>query len=626
MDRTIHSKFLNSKLWSEIIFPLILVLLPLSRCNIGVDVTDTGYSLGSFMFQGEQMGEAWVKFATYLATVTGSFFARLPYGDTMLGMNLYTGLFVSGTALIMYYFLSQLLTPWIVFAGEILAVSLCWCPTVILYNYLTYFLFSMMIFCLYQALKLVYTGNRTEERRGIVWFLLAGVILGLNVMTRIPNITHGAMILVVWYAAWLHGHDDQAVGEQKKVYPVVLQTVWCILGFLVGFGIVFLSIIIEYGGSVYLDMLHYLFGGNGSGVEGHSMGDMIWPIIDAYLVGMKWFLFMALVITGGVLMFSVLRDRFLWIKKIVYLVMIMVLIRFYYGRGMFNFRYYAYESMFQWMVLFLIVSVLCALLQLCGKKSGIQNRLLASMVLIVIFVTPLGSDNYLYPNINNLFFVAPVVLYWLIRYISSGSSKIELPFLRKGLQIHSYPIKAMLVTLLCAILIQGILFGRTFVFRDGMRGEVRDTKITENRVLNGMVTNRDNAEALEGITTYVDQENLTDRKVVLYGNVPALSCFLQMPTALSTSWADLDSYTVQTMKKDLDHMQRQIDSGEMQKPILIFSTGFDAWLTEDLEGMIRYQVDPAVYDKDEKAALLKQLIADTGYEETYLNSQFVIYQ
>lgn len=30
---------------------------------------------------------------------------------------------------------------WMAFAGEIIAISFCWCPSTILYNYLTYFLF-----------------------------------------------------------------------------------------------------------------------------------------------------------------------------------------------------------------------------------------------------------------------------------------------------------------------------------------------------------------------------------------------------------------------------------------------------------------------------------------------------
>lgn len=39
---------------------------------------------------------------------------------------------------------------WTVFAGEFAAVSLCWCPTAVLYNYLTYlFLLLCILFCMW---------------------------------------------------------------------------------------------------------------------------------------------------------------------------------------------------------------------------------------------------------------------------------------------------------------------------------------------------------------------------------------------------------------------------------------------------------------------------------------------
>lgn len=615
----------ENKVIYNYIFPLLLFIAPLLRCNIGVDITDTGYSLGSFIYQGSQMGAEWVRFATFLATETGSLFARLPYGHTMLGMNLYTGLFISATALGAYFFLRNKIPAWIAFLGEILAISLCWCPTVILYNYVTYFLFTGMILCLYQGI--------TENKK--VWLILAGIAYGANVMTRFPNITHGVLILAVWFGAWryhLKQRDTRSVqeedysgnrGKDNALQRGIYQTVWCMLGFFLGFGGILTGIACRYGIGSYVDMISSLFGGNG-GVEGHSLGDMVWSVIDAYLVGCKWMLFALAVVLGGFLLFAIKRDKFLKAKRILYIGVVLLLFRFYYGRGMFNLRYYAYESMLQWAVLFLIIAIVTLVIVICRKETAEQERILAFMVLLLIAVTPLGSDNYLYQNINNLFLVAPVVLYWLVVFIRTDSREL-ISHLGK-IRISFFPVKCMLIMVLCIMFFQSICFGSTFVFRDGMLGEKRDTIITENAVLKGMHTNRKTAESIEGITQFCLENQLGGKTVILYGNIPAMSCFLKMPSAISTSWADLASYSYTLMESDLRKVEKAMEEKEADRPIILLSSAFDAWLTEDAEGMKHFNLDSGLYDNDPKAELLKNYIREHGYQETYLNELFVIYQ
>ena len=77
-------------LWLAIV---ILFILPLLKINIGIDITDTGYSLGNFENMPEMSG-MWV-IAIYLSNILGYFFTLLPFGHTMMGMNFYTGLMLS---------------------------------------------------------------------------------------------------------------------------------------------------------------------------------------------------------------------------------------------------------------------------------------------------------------------------------------------------------------------------------------------------------------------------------------------------------------------------------------------------------------------------------------------------
>ena len=200
---------------SKVVFPLVLLVFPLLLANQGIDVSDTTYSLGYYRFM-EEMDVTWV-LATYLANVAGAFLMKLPMGDTLLGMNFYTGLLVSATGLLCYAALSRWMPAWMAFAGELTALALCWCPTTILYNYLTYFLFSAGSLFLGRAL---FTGKS-------VCYVLAGVCLGLNVTVRFSNLTEAALILAVWFAGWL---------ERAKPAVTVKRTGLCLAGYLAGFG------------------------------------------------------------------------------------------------------------------------------------------------------------------------------------------------------------------------------------------------------------------------------------------------------------------------------------------------------------------------------------------------------
>ena len=174
-----------------------LLLYPLRHIHLGVDLWDGGYNYANFQYAGlEHMDSMWY-FATWIANGFGNVLTKLPWGDTMAGMNVYTSLVVGVTAAGAYLFcVRKLCMPvWVAFVGEVLALSLCWAPSAVLYNYLTYGFLLAGILCLYQGLM------QGKNR----YLILAGVMLGLNVGVRFSNLVQMGLILVVWYDAFKIG-------------------------------------------------------------------------------------------------------------------------------------------------------------------------------------------------------------------------------------------------------------------------------------------------------------------------------------------------------------------------------------------------------------------------------------
>ena len=167
----------NKKIYeviTGILFPVAILLFCFIKVNQGADITDSTYSLTNFSF-ADKMDVMWYV-STFYANVIGSLLIKLPMGNTLLMMNVYTGVFKAATALIGYFFFTKTVKAprELSFIGTIAAVGLCWCPTTILYNYLTYLLFLAAVVSLYKGI--------VSDR--IAPLVVAGFLLGTNVWVR----------------------------------------------------------------------------------------------------------------------------------------------------------------------------------------------------------------------------------------------------------------------------------------------------------------------------------------------------------------------------------------------------------------------------------------------------------
>lgn len=590
----------------DILFLILLVLYPLRHIWLGVEVTDSAYSAGNYRFL-DHINPMWL-FATYLANVTGHFLTGLPGGDTLMGLNAYTALFISVTAAAVYLFFTRVIRAnrVLVFFGELLAASLCWCPTTILYNYMTYLFFNLAIVVLYLGL--------VREKR--VLMFAAGILLGMNVLVRFPNLTEASLILALWYYGVL---------QRKRVKDVVQETGVCLAGYLAGAGLVLFSVAARYGLSEYIAGMARLMQ-MPSEAPDYSAVSMVLTVLLDYKFSAKW-LFHMILLAGAGCLFSVLFHRggrrfpiISLLGRTIFLGGILVLFCWWYRIGVFNIKYYTYESMFQWVAVFLILVIIAGIYVLFSEKFTRNEKLLSSMTLILIAMTPLGSNNHLYPNMNNMFLVFPFGLSLLGRFLKSLYEAGGIIAGKAEMEISLFPVRAMLASFLGVMCLQCLMFGAVFTFRDGMSGQKRDTKIENNAILKGMVTNAPLAEAVEELTEYIEAEKLSDKSVILYGQIPGVSYMLDMPPAISTSWPDLASYHYEVMAEDMEKLREQ--TSEAERPLIILGSGPERWI----RGEELTEAELVQYMINEKWFMLCDYMAEQGYERVFENGMFTVYR
>ncbi len=561
-----------NRIWTTLC-AVILFVLPLLRISYGVDITDTSYSLGNFE-NFQNMDGMWV-IATYLANALGFLFTRLPFGHLMIGMNFYSSLLISVTLIASFFFLIRKLPLWTVMIGELISLFLCWCPTPILYNYLTYLIMTF-------ALMALFYGIRDEKRKYLV---LAGILLGMNVFVRFSNLAEIGFILVVWYDAIMH---------QKNLKKGWIHTLNCVMGYLIGFGTIFLVILLQYGWDGFLDMIHSLMNISGN-VGGYSPVDMVKNVFLAYVQNIRftWIAVLWIILVQWI--YSRTKKLFLKIGICILGGGFFAIIFYYYFRqGLFTrSEYNQYPSMFFWAMILLVASIAVDLAMLIRKEESRELKILSIISFLILMLTPLGSNNGVFPNFNNLFLVAPLTVFGVYHLLYEKK------------EIKKYlPMQVAVFAVFIILFFQTMMFHIVFTFRDA--GLSKDLSYTVDRieVLKGMRTTKEKAGMFSALDEAIRELEYTKREFVMFGEAPGIPYFLELQPAISSTWPDLDSYSKEEFEGSLSSANNPV--------ILVYRATYPD-LLKDVQ-------------TDEKAKILVDYINANAYQAVYADDYFMIFE
>lgn len=586
----------------EMLIILVLALYPLRHIHRGLDLWDTGYNYANFMFMGtDSMDPMWL-FSTYLSTAVGHILTLLPFGKTLLGLNFYTSLSISVTAVISYFFCTrELKIPRLAtFIAEFVALSFCWCPTALLYNYLTYLLMNLAIIFIYRGLS---------KGRAISLFI-AGVCLGLNLFVRFSNLPQVAFILGVWAYGFLEvlknsADEAKAVKKRERVegfFRTLRRTLWCMAGYFFAAGIIFMFVGLKYGFGEYVSGIKRLFAMTDTATS-YSAYSMVMKIFTSYYANTYWLIRIAFFMLCGTLLCSLGKhiDAQFGIKSgtgktfgkkftflgLAYFLSIAVAIFCLFWMNTRPFiigemdEYGAIEGAGVTLTAFMII---ISIAQIFWPKISINDKLIAGLMLLLLGITPIGSNNGLYPSFNNLFIALPwyLGLVWKLLCLKEQpaltgvNAKKELSGEKKSARViavikslfSAFGIKAVVVALCFEFFIPTILFGWHFQF-----GEARNLRnayytLDEVPALNGIRLSYTKAANLYGIYTYINENELSDRELITYGKIPGTSFYLQMPSAFNP-WMDLASYSSEVLIQALGEAEREYIGVEKDWAVIV---------------------------------------------------------
>ncbi len=651
----------------ENLFVVILVFYPLRHIGYGLDFRDTGYNYANFQYMGtEHMDSMWL-FSTYLANAAGNILMTLPKADTMLGMNMYTGMFVSVLALAGYFFCTRKIKmpKVLVFVGELMAISLCWCPTAVLYNYLTYLFFLGAFLLLYYGLLMengpsmdmgasmevrCYVREKHVKRQR--WLLAgAGTLLGMNVLVRFSNLPEAAMIVAVWaynVILWLEdrrepigakglsvGDRDKFSGAEERLFRsgegfwhrVGRHTLWCLAGYVAALGILLGYIHLRYGIDAYIEGIVRLFAMTENAAD-YKASSMLMGLAEDYVENLYWAVRIGIIAAGGVVIFFAAHklgkvlgraERIVYVAvRIFWLAVCGAMLVWLYDRGVASLLFYSYDPIRRPCILFLMLTMIIGVIRIFHKDSPKEEKLLSGMLILVILLTSIGSNNRTFPSWNNLFVAAPYTLWECWRFICGG---IHLKLCGKG---GLFPVKAVLTVFLGMCLFQAAGFGAVFVFAESTGVRNPTAYVENNKVLRNIKMPEDRAKWLTELSACVEAYELQGSEVILYGNIPGLSYYMQMPSAFNP-WSDLASYSLETMKKDMAQLEKEMAESGAAKPVILLEHTYALHREGEMEAAGGGMETPDSLEDDGKWKLIWEFMEKHGYQQIFYNEKFALY-
>lgn len=195
------------------------------------------------------------------------------------------------------------------------------------------------------------------------------------------------------------------------------------------------------------------------------------------------------------------------------------------------------------------------------------------------------------------------------------------------LAVSPLPAQAILLAFLTMCFVQFVGFGVGFSFVESTGAREVTAQVDNNEILQGVKMHPDRAKWLEEISAYVNDNDLQGREVILYGYVPSLSYYLQMPSAFNP-WSDLRSYSIETMKSDLAETAAEMTEKGAERPVIIvesdylksYQNGEAAWADLAPEAKLDE------IGKARKWELIVEFMEAFDYEETFRNEKFVIFE
>lgn len=350
------------------VFFLLLFLYQLIFIFQGIDFLDEGFTATFYQQFFNDPASVEYNFMFWLSGLIGGYFVHFFPDAGLLGLRFLSILFTTSTILVVYNLLKPYLNKTNLKIG-LLLVTMCVChnPKIFHYNFLSILLYSATASLLFQGLK--------KDKWWL--FLLSGVMVGLDVFSRLPSLVNLGLIVAIGYYGFIN---------KTPAKKIIVQA----LGFFAGFCIAVVGIVLLIKAMGQLDTVINAFRlvtqmGQSDGETAYSLPKLIFQSLNSYNDAFFFTLYILALIIIAAVAPAYLREKFNfknWAVKVIkyfslllaFLIMLKgleILMRFYTGLTLITFVLILFSKTSKEIKTLMLIGTYITLTYALGSSAGI---------------------------------------------------------------------------------------------------------------------------------------------------------------------------------------------------------------------------------------------------------------
>ena len=541
----------------------VLVLYQMLGVFFGMDIADAGFYLTFYdnIFTHPESVE--YNFMYYLSGVVGGMLQTAFPSMGMCGMRLAGVAFNTLCAVILYFALRQKVDERAIALGCALVIgSFIAPPYTLCYDLCTIVLYVLAITAMWRGLE-----------RGKVWLAaVAGVMAGLNVLVRIPNVL-GLLLAAVSYIKLA---EDKAFGWKRATGHCVAF----VAGAAAAAGAV-LALMPEAHFKALANVLNDLraIAADDSGTASHSTGHLILVQLQFYATELWTAVKLAVPVAIYWCAHHKINNKALqWTVKAAMLA----------GFVWFTYRMHPLQPV--WVMC--LAGGVMVLIEQWRKRPGLA--MMAVMGIGMMLVMPLGSDGAYNNGTIIAWALAPIAALWWMR-----RSRVAF---------------ALVLITVCAV--RMVTGGAYF---DGGPLWEKQYSVDNDRVAH-VYTTQERAEAINTMLAGIAPRVKPNATLMAYGSAPLVNYLTHTRPYLGCSWVEQLSAAM-LEKKLAEAAQQELPPVLQQK----FNDIGPAW-SEPSDDYLTHYNDQSAYHDDQKLAVLHHFLKQHQYRVTYQDKYFVLYE
>lgn len=551
----------------------------------GFDVCDEGFSLTFYQQIFDNPNNVEYNFVYWLSGVFGGLWYRLYEQGGILWFRILYIIVNASTLIVSYNILKHFINKRIALIGLTMVVFINDFGFLVFYhNHLTALIVLLSIYFLQKGII----------KRHYLSLLIGGILIGINVFSRLPNITLFILILAIPFSNYL---NNKPIASAIK--PMLIMT----LGLLLGLIIVFIGLFGLEHFEIFKNAVLTIVSLGETKNSTHGLMYLMQTYIYNYKMLAIQFCKL-LIVFVFVLGFSNYFKKNTLVNRLIFSAGLIILILFFKSGGI----YIIYALGF--------IGV-CGVL--VSKNQIVSIRVLAFMALLIMLFLPLGSSGGIYDiGYICVWLAIPLFLYFISQLNNVSSSFKTIQGLFLNLSKHS--IKYLLLIIVFSYFIAKVynIFHGAY-FDSGSRLE--KTYKINNKYAQRIYTTKERADIINNLLASLKNYVKPGDYLLAYDNIPMVHFLTETKPYMYNPWVwiyDENSFEEKIMKAEQEINEFPIVVQQKFNTIGEFSQPIADYMSENKENSFLYN--------KRRMIIMNKFLKRNDYKIVWSNPYFNIYE